>query len=274
MIPRALAAALAALAAGCPSAAGTLQTADPVAPGEWQVAAGTAVPVSTRFVTELADLVGNANDQLTDGEPATAAEERDAIVSAAAILVLQPSPVTTMALRRGIADDIDAGVRFAGPALRLDGRWRFAHHEGISYAASAGFSHHSGIGSSVASSVFDLFDSVKLVDYGREDLDVNLLASTDPGDKLSYFGALRYMAAFTSLSTRLDDVSEESPVRDTSEVLHAAGASGGLRLGTRRFALALELTIMRAWFEPDVLGEPADLGGWIVEPGVGVEATF
>jgi hypothetical protein len=32
--------------------------------------------------------------------------------------------------------------------------------------------------------------------------------------------------------------------------------------------------MMKVWFEPEVLGAPADLGGWIVEPGLGLSGSF
>ena len=93
----------------------------------------------------------------------------------------------------------------------------------------------------------------------------------------SSFGAVRYSVAFCSFETELDDAiesAEQAGIRDAEAQMHQVGASASVRLGTRRFALLAELTVMRLFFEPEILGAPTDLGGWLIEPGVGLSAQF
>lgn len=274
----ALAVCLVAGGGACVSTSGTLQTADTAPAGDWQVGVGSSVPVSTRFVADLGDLAEQSVDEIEDGEPVTAEEEREGIRNIIGILLFQPSPVVSLSARRGISANFDVGFRLAGPAARLDGKWRFARlANGKALAFNWGWTHHTGIGSSIAEKAFDLFESLKLVSYSRKDADASLLFSTDGSRIVSWFAAARTMAAFCSFETELDDAIEsveEAGLRDTSETMFLVGGSGGIRFGTRRFALLAELTVMRLFFEPEILGARTDLGGWLIEPGVGLSAQF
>ena len=259
------------------TASGGLQTARTLEPGQWEVTAGSTVPVSTRFVEEIADLVDQAADELDDGDPVTPEEERRAIVSALGVVLFQPAPILAMQVRRGVANDVDLGVRWAGPALRVDGKWRFTHTDDLDLAFDVGLTHHTGIGASAASSAFDLFDSLHLVSYSRKDLDANVIISNGSNRRVQSYGALRYTAAFIDVETELDDALEaadEAGIRDTSSTLHAFGASAGLRLGTPRIALLLELTVLRILFEPEILDAPANLSGYLIEPAAAISVTF
>jgi hypothetical protein len=268
---------------GCVSPVSQMQTARTLPPKKVRVHAGASVPISSRFAVELVDLVDLATDRLQDAEnanrPITEEEQRQAIESAAAILLLQPAVVPEFGVRVGVFDHVDVGVQSAGPTFRLDAKWHAVDMPGKGHAAlQAAYTHHTGIGASLAGSVFDLFESLRLVEYSRKDLELALLASTeDQGRKLSFYGGLRYFLGMPRIKSEVQDEIETEtgiPLVNTETNIHEIGATAGIRLGTDRVSLMAELTVLWMVFAPEIFGETSDLGGLIIAPGVGAAFNF
>jgi hypothetical protein len=268
---------------GCVSPVSQLQTARTLPPKKVRVHAGASVPISSRFAVELIDAIDLATDRLRDAEdanrPLTEEEQRQAIESAAAILLLQPAVVPEFGVRVGVFDHVDLGVQSAGPTFRLDAKWHAVDMPGKGHAAlQAAYTHHTGIGASIAGSLFDLFESLKLVEYSRKDLELALLASTEDQDrKLSFYGGLRYFLGMPRIESELAPAIETEtgmPLVSTETNIHEIGATAGIRLGTDRVALMAELTVLWMVFAPEIFGEESDLGGLIIAPGVGAAFNF
>jgi hypothetical protein len=274
---------LAIVFAGCVSPASQMQTARALRPGDKRVHVGASVPFSTRFAQELVDAVELATDQLRDARnedrALTEEEQRQAIESAAAIMLLQPAVVPELGLRVGVFDHVDVGLQWAGPTFRLDGKWHAVDVPGKGHAAlQAAYTYHTGIGASIAGSVFDLFDSLRLVEYSRSDLELALLASTeDQGRTVSFYGGLRYFLGMPRMESALvDELETETgmPLVSVRSNIHEIGATAGIRVGTHRVALMAELTVLWMAFAPEILGEERDLGGMVIAPGVGASVNF
>lgn len=274
---------LALVLAGCVRPATQLQTARVLPPGETRLHGGMSAPFSTRFAGELVDAVELAADQLRDARnedrALTEEEQRQAIESAAAILLLQPAVVPELGLRVGVFDQVDAGLQWAGPTFRLDGKWQVVDERGKGHVAvQAAYTYHTSIGASIAGSVFDLFDSLRLVEYSRSDLELALLASTeDRGRTVSFYGGLRYVLGMPRIESALADELETEtgmPLVRVRSNIHEFGVTAGIRIGTERVALMGELTVSRMAFAPEILGEERDLGGMIFAPGAGVSVNF
>jgi hypothetical protein len=265
--------------AGCVTATTTLQTAKTTPAGDVRLGAGVSLPISTRFVGAVVDVMGDAADRVSDARsadrPLTEAEQRDAIEAILAAILFQSPPVYEMSFRYGIAKDFDAGFRWAGPALRPDVKYRFLDggDGGLSMAGSLAYAYHTGIGASIVSSVFELFEDFELVDYSRHDLDLAVLFSNDSERWYAWYGTLRYLAAFASFETKLDEAVEAASGRwqtDTSGVIHHVGGTFGFQAKWRPIRAMVELTAMRVFFAPRILGERYDLGGWIISPAIGL----
>jgi hypothetical protein len=269
--------------AGCVSPVSQLQTARTLPPKKVRVHAGASLPISSRYAQELIDLIDLATDRLRDARnadrPLTEEEQRQAIESAAAILLLQPAVVPELGVRMGVFDHVDAGLQWAGPTLRLDAKLHAVDMPGKGHVAlQAAYTHHTGIGASIADVVFDLFESLRLVEYSRKDLEIALLASTEDQDRnLSFYGGLRYFLGMPRIKSEVVDAIEtetQMPLVKTETNIHELGATAGIRLGTKRVALMAELTVLWMVFAPEILGEKSDLGGLIIAPGVGAAFHF
>ncbi|WP_428264439.1 hypothetical protein [Haliangium sp.] len=265
-------------AAGCITSVNQMQTARPLPPKEVRIEAGSSVPIATRYVSEIVDTLDLIADRLSDaenaGEPLTEAEQRQAVEGVAAVLLLQPSFVPELALRVGVYENIDVGLRWAGPTFRFDGKWQVAQEtDRWHLAVNAAYVHHTGIGSSIATSAFDFFESIKLVSFSRRDLELSLLASTDEKRTISYYGGLRYILSMPRIESEVIDtieVASGEPLLATDTNMHHIGATAGIRLGWRGLSLLAELTLMYMSFSPEILGEKSDLGGLLISPGIGV----
>jgi hypothetical protein len=269
--------------AGCVSPVSQMQTARTLRPGDTRLHAGASVPISSRYAQELVDAIELAADRLQDARnadrPVTEAEQRQAIESAAAILLLQPAVVPELGLRVGVIDHVDVGLQWAGPTFRLDGKWHAVEVPGKWHAAvQAAYTYHTGIGASIAGSVFDLFESLRLVEYSRSDLELALLASTeDQGRKVSFYGGLRYFLGMPRIESELAaglEAESGMPLVSTDTNIHEIGATGGVRLGTNRVSLMAELTVLWMVFAPEIFGQESDLGGLVIAPGVGASVNF
>jgi hypothetical protein len=268
---------------GCVSSVTQVQTARTLAPGEKRLQVGTSVPISTRYFQEIIDGIEIVVDRLQDAEnadrPVTEAEQRQAVETAAAVLLLQPALVPEISGRMGVVEHVDVGLRWAGPTFRLDGKWQIVDQPGQWHAALHGaFVYHTGVGASIATSLYEIFDKLRLASYERKDVELGLLASTDEqGRPVAVYGGLRYFLAMPRIESELvEGLEAESgtPLIETDTNIHQFGATLGVRAGTRRVSLMAELTVLWMIFEPEILGLKTDLGGLVLAPGVGAAIDF
>lgn len=268
---------------GCVSSVTQVQTARTLAPKETRFQIATSVPISTRYFQEIIDSIQLVADRLQDADsanrPVTEAEQRQAVETAAAVLLLQPALVPEISARIGVLDNLDVGLRWAGPTFRLDGKWQVVNLPGQWHAALHGaYVHHTGVGASIATSLYEIFDKLRLASYERKDIELGLLASTEEQDRpLSVYGGLRYFLAMPRIESALvDGLEAESgtPLIETDTNIHQLGATIGVRMGSRRVSLMAELTVLWMIFEPEILGQKTDLGGLVLAPGVGAALDF
>ncbi|MCP4445052.1 MAG: hypothetical protein GY811_06865 [Myxococcales bacterium] len=265
--------------AGCVGTSTTLQTAPTVKKGDIRLTGGMSVPVSTRYVEEIADVLGVTADRLSDADTTalTKDEQREAVEGAAAILLLQPGFLYILEGRYGLADRFELGIKWAGAAVRLGGKYWLHHEEGgLDASVAFGYTHHSGVGSSVAKKAFEVFDFLELVDYSRRDADLAILLSGDSRARFGFYGALRYVVGFVNLETNFERLMTEEATSEATvkEQIHNLGGTGGMRLRAGPVQIMAELTVMRMMFAPTILDETVDLGGYLIEPSIGASFAF
>ena len=272
-------AALALFVPACVGTTSTLQTAPTLGKGNVQVAAGMSIPVSTRFVGEVADAVTEVNDRVknSDTSPLSRDEQREVMQTTLGVLLFQPALLTIFDLRYGVAEKVDLGLKLAGAATRLEGKYWLQHQEGgLDVALNLGLTRHSEIGSSVAKKGFDFLESVDLAAFKRRDIDGAILLSSDAKKKWGFYGAIRYLAAFVKAETSFSKVLTQEDITeiDVDETMHHYGGTAGVRATLGPVQLMVELTIMRLAFSPTILDEEVQLGGYIVEPAAGLSVSF
>ncbi len=277
---RALAAPSICCLVGCATSVSTLQGPRPAAPGRPELIAGASLPIHGAYVSKFNKGLDRAAERLegANTNPLSEAEERELVDAALAGILYTPTAIPEVGFRMGIVDRLDAGLRWAGPAFKLDGKYHvYRTDDGLNLAVTLGYGYHTGIGASIASGIYDVFDSLKLVDYSRHDIDTAVLVGNNDRRTFSGYGALRGIVSLTSFSSSLPEelLGPDGVVDiDTSSPMIYLGATGGFRLGSPRFAWRAEMTLMHCWFRPRVLGEARNLSGLVIAPATGFDISF
>lgn len=260
----------------------TLQTARTMAKGKVQVSVGASVPISSALVREVIDSAGTVAGRLSDAEersaPISEAEQQQAIETGLALLLFNPGVTTEISARWGALDNLDIGAKWAGPLLGLDAKYQILHQDahGVDLSASAGYGYHLGYGGSAASVVYPILDFVQLEDYSQHDFNGALIVSGEWNEIFGAYFAARYVGSVISLDADIQKVEVESGEAHTelSNTMHMVMGTGGLMVGYRYVYLMTELTIAKVFFEPTVLGQRRDLGGFVVTPTLGLMVRF
>ena len=280
-------------ATGCASSLSTLQTAKPLARGQFQVSGsmGVFAPVG-QLGTLLSEGIVRGkeiNDAIRSGQPYHLEEEeaQRLLGVGMALAVAPPGPANELMIRAGLLESntLDLGLRLSTTSLRFDGKVRLAHggdaedsplpeHQRKSYdlALGLGYSRHI-----FKSPVLDALEIVKIDEFSRWDLEVPVYLSMDVGDIFKLYAAPKYIYSRTSLDSRLVDLSREGqdvtgfdlalPAEVSS---HFYGASVGFALGYKFVHLYAELTGGYTDCRPVVFGQRRDLGGVTLYPSVGL----
>lgn len=278
-----------ALGSGCASNLSTLQTAKPLARGQFQVSLGAGAFVPVGQIVESVDLAidegKRIKDAVDDNERVQLTEEdqQRLLTAGIALAVAPPGLVNEVMIRAGLADDLDVGLRYSGISLRLDAKFRFFHSgDGLEVAESRrkSFDMALGVGGarhSFKSPVLDALKIVQIDDFSRYDVEVPLYISTDFGDIFRLYAAPKYVFSRTSLDEKLINYAEQGkPVSGFDASLpisvnsHFIGSTFGFSLGYKYVHLFAELTGGYTACKPVVFGQQRDLGGVTFYPAIGI----
>jgi hypothetical protein len=259
----------AAFLTACTTAISTVQPADTVPKGHWHVSGGIDVAIPVSRIVDVLDAAIDLEEKLRDDpgyEPSD--EELEGYAEAAFALALSP-PGTGLdfMLRYGLADHLDAGLRYTPTGVHIDAKWQFLRSDagGWDGALSVGYAYHLFDGL-----LFDVLELLRIDDFSRHDVEIPIIFG-----KKHRFGRIwlgpKAIIAFVSIDATLE-LADESLT--TEDVMYYLGGFGGLSLGFRGFEAFAELTVMDLVAEPTVLGAERDLGGVVIMPSVGVLGRF
>jgi hypothetical protein len=277
------------LATGCASNLSTLQTAKPLARGQFQVSVGAGAFIPVGQIIDVVDLGIDEGKRLKEavesGEPVRLPEEdaQRILTVGVALAVSPPGVVNEVALRAGLADNLDIGLRYSGVSWRLDTKFRF-HHSGdgpeVREESRKSFDMAIGLAGSrhsFKSPVLDVLEIVKIDDFSRYDLEVPLYISTDFGDILRLYAAPKYVFSRTHIDEQLVDYSEQGrdvtgfDVRLPATVKSGfAGSTFGISLGYKYVHVFAEITGGYTFCNPMLFGQRRNLGGATFYPAVGL----
>ncbi|MCY1077973.1 hypothetical protein [Archangium lansingense] len=278
---------------GCASTLSTMQTAKPLARGQFQVSGGTGLftPVGqlATLIDQGIDQGKEINEAIKSGQPYHLSEDeaQRLLGVGMALAVAPPGPANELMIRTGLLESntLDLGVRLSTTSMRFDGKVRLAHggdpddsplpdykRKSYDLAIGLGYSRHV-----FKSPVLDVLEIVKVDEFSRWDLEVPVYLSMDLGDIFKLYAAPKYIYSHTSLDSRLVDVSQSGQnvtgfdVSLPAEVSsHFYGASVGFALGYKYVHLYAELTGGYTDCRPVVFGQQRDLGGVTLYPSVGI----
>jgi len=278
-----------ALVTGCASNLSTLQTAKPLAQGQFQVSLGAGAFIPAGQIVDLVDLAIDEGEKIKEdvenGERVELTEEdqQRILTSGVALAVAPPGLVNEVMIRAGVVENLDVGLRYSGVSWRLDTKFRFFHagdgedvpenkRKSIDMAIGLAGSRHS-----FKSPVLDLLKIVKIDDFSRWDVEVPLYLSTDFGDILRLYAAPKYVYSRTKLDQTLINFAEQGrdvsgfdvglPAKVKSEFV---GSTFGVSLGYKYVHVFAEITGGYTFCKPELFGLQRNLGGATFYPAVGI----
>ncbi|HEX8818558.1 MAG TPA: hypothetical protein VF794_01430 [Archangium sp.] len=280
-------------ATGCASNLSTLQTAKPLARGQFQVSGGMGLYAPAGQIVTVIDQgikQGQAIKKAIDSGQPYHLEEADAqklLNVGLALAVAPPGTSNELMARAGLLEDhtLDLGLRLSTNSVRVDGKVRLLHggdlqdsplpdHKRRSFdvALGLGVSRHL-----FKSPVLDALEMVQIDDFSRWDFEVPLYMSMDFGDIFKLYAAPKFIHSRTKLDQKLVDYSQFGkdvtgfdialPGRVTSNFF---GTTVGFALGYKYVHLFAELTTGYTDCRPVLFGQKRDLGGVTLYPSVGL----
>ena len=277
------------LGTGCASTLSSMQTAKPLAPGQFQVSLGAGLFVPVGPIATVADFGIRESDKFLElinkGERVELSQEdqRRLLTAGLALGVAPPGVVTEIMGRAGVAENLDLGLRYSGISLRMDAKYRFLHRgSGEDGPQSARRSFDMAVGLGLARHNFEspalkLLKLVDIDDFSRYDIEVPLYVSSEVGDILKLYAGPKYVYSRTRLDQKLVDYSQQGkdvagfdvslPSRVNS---HFVGSTLGIALGYKYVHLYAELTGGYTFCKPSVFGEKRNLGGPTFYPALGI----
>ena len=209
----------------------------------------------------------------------------------AGLVALVASPVVpywAAEARYGLAERLDAGVRYTVGTVRADAAFQLFGPTDGSPGASAtlglAWTHHLA-----ALPVPDVLESVSLDDFGREDFDVPLVVGYKVGEWALLAAGVRYLASRWRIDLRPDVppwvqatggpagdrvLLDGLPDTDEAGWVHHLGGMVAAYVGYEHVYVGAELTVTGYAFEARVLGESFDERGLTLFPSLAVFAEL
>lgn len=268
------------LLTGCATSLTNSSPAKTYDAGKGQAALGIETGIHTQAFRGTFDAARASVQAATEEDQQLDTEVARTILDA--VLLWQLFPYSTspevqgrIGLYDGLLEGIDAGFRYNGALWKADLRLQLWESPDAIQALSiqAGYAKHSNIFGGI-------LETVDLAEFSRHDIDILLSYGAEIDHWARFYVAPRYL--YSNVSTVIQ-ISDELLERFPDEVqqyepgqyfqpegIHYAGLNLGTMLGYRWVFLALELTVMRIWFRPEVLGSQRNYDGWVVAPNAGL----
>ncbi len=283
---------------GCAVAPNLHQTGRTVPKGDLRLASAAGMGASTQALELFEDLTDAAKTldaaktpcQASDGSAAQCVDAAlyEPLVETALVAGLFPpvTPHTEIALRYGVWEGLDAGLRLTPVSWRLDGRYQLlgADDPAASLTATVGLGW-----TSVSAAVPGVLEKLDLDGSGRQDLDIPLVVGWHPSKWFSVAVGARYMVTFWQLDLQpqvpiLGDTPAGGqiteaivgvlPATDSEGTASLIGGMVGLWLGPVTSRVGVELTVTRYSMEAELLGERRSFDGAVIYPTVGGHLQF
>lgn len=265
----------------CATSMSMLNTGKTLSPGHVQATAAYSVPVHTNLVDAVTDGAKQLDQDLLAVDTISEEQFRDLLDTALNGGLFFTLGAPELMVRTGITDalleGLDAGLRYNGSQVKLDAKlqvWESASGNSA-LACSAAYGHQ-------LSGIPGILKNLTLTEFKRHDADFAIPISYEPGNVFRAYLAPRLLLSFVTanpklsaeLTDRLPDSLKDYLPSDYfgDETMLYVGGTGGIMVGYRRLFLNLELTAMKLIFEPTILKQKRDYGGYAIAPSFG--ATF
>ncbi len=271
------------LASACSTSMTYMTTPQTLEPGQMQASVAMQGDANTNVVSTFSDALDVAKQRIKNSNEQssklTEEQYRTAVDAALAGMLFKPGIATELAFRVGVADGLDAGIRYNGASVKADVKariWQTPDKKSV-------LSILAGVGQQT----IDLPKPVEyltLTNFSRTDADVALMFGSQPSSFLRAYIGPRMIYSWIKAEPVIDqsllDVAPDKYAKmDPSqyfgdETILYLGGTGGLMAGYKWIWVTVEATVMYMDFTPKVLGQRRDLSGVQISPVAGLMVEF
>lgn len=222
---------------------------------------------------KIADFRTGNSDDLSE------AEYRDLMDTVVAFALFRPSVVGEVAMRVGVWDGIDVGLRYNSGVAKGDAKIRLWESDDKKSVVSvtAGVGHGGGLGPK----------SIKYItwqEFSRLDAELSVMYGRDFSKYFRAYAGPRMIYSWLSVEPVISPELEEQIPNEykdyrpdqffQNENIAYLGGTAGIMLGFEWIWLHLEATVMYTFFEPVIVDETRNLNGVSVAPVAGISVEF
>lgn len=276
--------------AGCTTTRTNLTSARTLDQGEFEANVNAQVNLNSSPIQTGIETGADVESEIrTTSEDETISEEtfQSAVDFALASALFRPKPAAEGVFRAGLFDrpleGLDAGIRYNGSTVKGDVKLQYWQSDDDRFAAS--IQPAFGYQSSTAPSKIEY---VTLTEWSRYDYDLLAPFGMAFRDLARIWVAPRFTYSRISTSPKIQDFLRErlpadvrNDIENRREALFGGGEDllyAGLNVGGMvgyKFAyVALEASVSRVFFHPEILGEQRDLSGFTIMPSAALVFQF
>lgn len=267
-------------ATGCATSMSYSTYPQPLEPGEVSGSVAGQLTLNSAIIDTTLNSLEIATDYAVDhNEELTEAEYRDLLDTLVTYALFRPAVNPEVAMRVGVWDGIDVGLRYNMSMYKGDAKvrvWESDDKESV-VSVSAGLGRAGGLGPS----------SLKYItwsEFSRLDLDVAVMYGHQPSEYFRVYGGPRMLHSWLTvepvISPELEALIPEEYQQyrpdqyfQDENILYLGGTAG-LMVGYDWIWVHLEATVMYTFFNPMIIDTRRDLSGVTVAPVAGISVEF
>lgn len=268
------------LLTGCATSLTNMSQARVLKPGEVQASFGYQIDVHTQAVEGVLEAGEVAAEQIKNGSGEISEETLRRGLDAALLLTFfpisgSPEVIGRVGVWDGVLEGLDLGIRYNGTVLKGDLRLGLfeSADRALAVTAQVGYGSHSSVAPGA-------IEWVTLTEWSRKDFDFAVSVGWEYPDIFKAYVAPRVLLSSISSEPKLSDsVRERLPENlknldphayfPSSTILYLGGNTGFL-VGYKYVFFNVDLSVFRIQFEPEILGQTRDYGGWAIAPTIGL----
>jgi len=271
---------------GCATTQTNLTSARTLDQGEFEANVNGQVNLNSsplRTGIAAGESIENEIENTPEDENVSEETARRAIDFAVASALFRPKPAAEGVFRAGLLDKplggLDAGLRYNGSTVKGDLKFQYWSSEDDAFAASIqpAFGYHSSTAPSA-------IEYITFTEWSRYDYDILAPFGFAYDEIARVWLAPRFMYSRIKASPKIDEflkkrLPEEVENRrqdlfGDGENIFYAGLNVGGMVGYKYAYFALEASVSRVFFNPEILGETRNLSGFAIMPSAALVVQF
>lgn len=251
----------------------------PLEPGDVAGSLAGQLTLNSTVIDKAINTLRIAEYHSTNAEELTEAEYRELFDTLVAFALFRPAITPEVAMRVGVWDGIDVGIRYNMSVFKGDAKVRLWESEDTKSVVSvtAGVGYAGSLGPKG-------LEYITWQKFSRLDAEISLMYGHEPSDYIRVYAGPRVIQTWLTVEPLISEELEEALPEEFEDyrpdqfyrnenILYVGGTVGAM-LGYQWIWLHLEATIMYTHFNPVIVDKKRNLSGITLAPAVGLSVEF